>query len=148
MTAPTITPVDAALVAVRAELGRVDNKATALMGFAGAGLSGGLAVLGSGRLGGAATVSAWVGIAALLLGVILLGLAMRPRLSVGWGFMAWAGQEPAEVLQVLGAEEAQRAAHELCTLSRSVLAKYRRVQAGMAFLGLALIDAVVTAALV
>lgn len=147
MTAPTMTPVDTALTAVRAELARVDNKATALLGFAGAGLSAGLAVLGSGRLTGLPAVGAWVGVAALLAGVVALGLALRPRLGGGWGFMAWAGQAPEEVLLSLYADET-RAAHELVSLSRSVRAKYRRVQAGMVLLAVALADAVITAALI
>lgn len=136
--------LDQALTHVRTELGRADAKAFGLLALAGTALSAGLAVLGTGRLTGAAAVTGWTAVALLIAGVFALADAVRPRLAGGYGFMTWAN--PGEDLAALLDDDACRVA-ELRALSAAARAKYRRVQVGMGLLGAGLAAAIVTAIL-
>uniref|UniRef100_UPI003B225ECE Pycsar system effector family protein n=1 Tax=Micromonospora carbonacea TaxID=47853 RepID=UPI003B225ECE len=140
--------LDVETATVRAELGRVDTKAGLLLTLASAALSGGLAVLGTGKLTGPAAVAGWVTVGLVAVGVLLLGASVWPRLGGGHGLMLWAAAADADdLVRVMTGSVRQQRAHGLLSLSQAARGKYRQVQAGMAVLGLALVAAIVTAAL-
>ncbi|WDZ87174.1 Pycsar system effector family protein [Micromonospora cathayae] len=138
--------MDQALTHIRTELGRVDGKAFGLLGLASAGLTAGLAVVGTGRLTGPAAATGWTAVVLLVAGVVALGDAVRPRLAGRYGFMEWADSEPG-TLPDLVADDTHRDT-ELRGQARGARTKYRRIQLGMVFLASALLAAIVTAILV
>lgn len=144
---PVDLRVDAMITAVRAEMTRVDSKAAMLLALAATGLSGGLAVLGSGRLVGGAAAAGWAAVAAVTGGLVALASSVWPRLTGGYGFMVWAVATNEGILHGLTTAGAHHKLHELRSLSHAVRTKYRRIQTGMALLGLALVPAILAAAL-
>lgn len=148
MTPPVMpSRLDVETATVRAELGRVDTKAGLLLTLASAALSGGLAVLGTGKLSGPAAVAGWVTVGLVAVGVLLLGGAVWPRLGGGHGLMLWAAATDADDLVRVMANSRQSRAHGLLSLSQAARGKFRQIQLAMAVLGLALLAAIVTAAL-
>jgi Pycsar effector protein len=124
MTVPTGRgPVDVhqACGDVRAELVRVDAKASTLLAVTGVALSAGLAILGRSRLPLLATISGWVATAAVAASVALLAIAIRPRLGGGSGFMHYAGATPQELLDA----DLAVTAEQLIWMARLTRTKYR-----------------------
>jgi hypothetical protein len=124
MTVPTCrSPIDLhqACADVRAELGRVDAKASTLLAVTGVALSAGLAILGRARLPLLATVSGWLAAAAVAAAVALLALAIRPRLGGGSGFMHYATATPQELLDA----DLAITAEQLIWMARLARMKYR-----------------------
>lgn len=149
MSAPLLpSRLDAEISAARAELVRVDGKASMLLALGTTVLSGGLAVLGTGGLTGRAGVAGWIAAGLIAAGVLVVGGSAWPRLTGGFGFMAWAASaDPDALVRALVDTARRHRAHELRQLSLSLRGKYRRIQAGMALMGLGVLAAIVTAGL-
>ncbi|MEU5949558.1 Pycsar system effector family protein [Micromonospora sp. NPDC047465] len=152
--------LDAEIAAVRAELYRVDPKASGYLQMAGVLLGAGLAVLGGAGAGGhlpTAALVAGAGTAAVVLtAVVLLLMASRPRLGGEFGFPVYADADDAQdVLARLAGGDAEQAAQmtplsrarELWWLSRTVCAKYRAISRAVPLLLAGYAGAAVTAAL-
>lgn len=157
----TISAVlDAEVAAVRAELHRVDPKASGYLQMAGVLLGAGLAVLGGAAAGGhlppAALVAGAATAAVVLTAVVLLLLASRPRLGGDFGFVAYADADDAQgvLARIVGGDVDQVAqmtplarARELWWLSRATSAKYRAISRAVPLLLAGYAGAAVTAAL-
>ncbi|PWU52759.1 hypothetical protein DLJ47_18140 [Micromonospora sp. S4605] len=152
--------LDAEIATVRAEMLRVDPKASGYLQMAGVLLGAGLAVLGGAGAGGhlpaTAVLAGAVTAAVVLAAVVLLLLASRPRLAGGYGFMAYAdADDPQTVLTRLAEGDAEHVAQmtpltrarELWSLSRAVRAKYRAIARAVPLLLAGYAGAAVTAAL-
>ncbi|SCL67909.1 Pycsar system effector family protein [Micromonospora eburnea] len=135
---------------VRAELVRVDGKASTLMAIAGAALTVGVAVLARADLPTVATTAGVV--TAVLVGtaVGLLAGAVRPSLAGGHGLVRYAAAVPGDLMTEASmpamAAAADQARH-LVWLSRTAVRKYRRVRAAVDLLLAALVGTAVTALL-
>ncbi|MGY4900059.1 Pycsar system effector family protein [Micromonospora aurantiaca (nom. illeg.)] len=152
--------LDAEVAGVRAELHRVDPKASGFLQTAGVLLGAGLAVLGGAGAGGhlrPVALAAGAGTAAVVLAaVVLLLLATRPRLGGDFGFVAYADADTAhDVLARLAGGDADQVAQmtpltrarELRWLSRAVRAKYVAISRAVPLLLAGYAGAAVTAAL-
>lgn len=129
---------------IRAELVRVDSKASTLLAVTGVALSVGLAVLGRGRLSHPATVTAWIATAAMGLAVGLLALAVRPRLrlanTTAGGFLRYVKATPQ---QLLNDELVTETPEQVIGLARLTHAKYLLVRGAV---DLILVGLIATAA--
>lgn len=131
MTITTVLTVDqnldAAVAAVKEEVGRTDNKASLLLAFNGAGLAG-LASLASNQL----PLNAWTfgGLSAVALGcsASLLLLVVRPNLSGAdrASFPYWATLTSEDDLRSVLSED--RRLDSVAVLSRLAMRKYRRLR--------------------
>ncbi|AEB47993.1 Pycsar system effector family protein [Micromonospora maris] len=152
--------LDVEIATVRAELGRIDPKASGYLQMAGVLLGAGLAVLGgagaSGHLPRAALAAGAVTAVVVLTAVVLLLLASRPRLGGDFGFIAYADADDAQgVLARVAAGDADQGpqltplakARELWWLSRSVRAKYIAISRAVPLLLTGYAGAALTAAL-
>lgn len=152
--------LDAEVATARGELLRVDPKAAGYLQMAGVLLGAGLAVLGGAGAGGHLPTPALVTGAAtavvVLTAVVLLLTASRPRLSGGYGFMAYADADDAQdVLARLAAGDAEQVAQmtplsrarELLWFSRTVRTKYRAISRAVPLLLAGYTGAALTAAL-
>ncbi|GAB3866708.1 hypothetical protein GCM10029963_79500 [Micromonospora andamanensis] len=152
--------LDTEIATVRAELARIDPKASGYLQMAGVLLGAGLAVLGgagaSGHLPRAALAAGAVTAVVVLTAVVLLLLASRPRLGGDFGFVAWADADDAQaVLTRLVAGDSDQVAQmttlararELWWLSRSVRAKYVAISRAVPLLLAGYAGAALTAAL-
>lgn len=135
--------VDQELAVARAELGRVDGKASAVLALAATVLSGALAILGTGRLAPVAAGVGWLAVALVAASLMLAGAAIAPQLGRGAGtgstsFMAWATARTDEHLaDMLTADPLRDRLPALRFLSRALRLKYLRLRGGVVFLGLA-----------
>ncbi|SCL43796.1 hypothetical protein GA0070606_0001 [Micromonospora citrea] len=156
----TTAALDAEIAAVRAELYRVDPKASGYLQMAGVLLGAGLAVLGGAGAGGhlptTAAVAGAATAAVVLTAVVLLLTASRPRLAGGYGFMAYADATDAQsvLARLAGGDTDQVAqmtpltrARELWWLSRAVRAKYAAIARAVPLLLAGYAGAAITAAL-
>ncbi|GIJ28316.1 hypothetical protein Vqi01_34780 [Micromonospora qiuiae] len=152
--------LDAEVATVRAELARIDPKASGYLQMAGVLLGAGLAVLGgagaSGQLPPASLVAGAATAAVVLTAVVLLLLASRPRLGGDFGFVAYAYADTAQdVLARFASGDADEGAQmtslararELWWLSRAVCAKYMAITRAVPLLLAGYAGAAVTAAL-
>lgn len=137
-------PVAAAIVDVRAELNRMDTKASTLLGWSGTAAALGMAALSQVRLPVVAAVLGWLAVAQIAAAVGLLAAAIQPNLSGDHGFVRYARAEPADIADVLAATP-QGDPHALVWLSRRVRDGYRRVRAAVFLLLAALPTAAVAA---
>ncbi|WP_460404970.1 Pycsar system effector family protein [Actinophytocola sediminis] len=111
---------------------RADTKATTLLSLTGVGLAGVIALSTRQDVTGAGAVLLWVSLTQVFASVVLLLLAIRPRLNRhpvpgSWLYAATVG--PSTLLRAYG-DDAPRvvsAADELCVVARIARAKYRRV---------------------
>lgn len=154
------TALDAEVSAVRAELHRVDPKASSYLQMAGVLLGAGLAVFGGAGAGGhlslVALVAGAVTAMVVLAAVVLLLLACRSRFAGGdFGFVAYADADTAhDVLARLTAGDADHAAQmtalararELWWLSRAVHVKYQAIGRAVPLLLAGYVGAALTAA--
>jgi len=138
-----------ALTEVRAELVRVDTKASTLLTLAGTALTVGLAVLARAGLPGPALATGCVTVALIGAAVALLAGAVRPALGGNHGFVLYAVTAPGDLVTD-GADMDTPAAlsERLVWLSRAVLAKYRRVRTAVDLLLAGLAGTALTALLV
>ncbi|MER7212425.1 Pycsar system effector family protein [Streptosporangium sp. NPDC000239] len=117
------------IATVRAELGRSDTKATALLGLAGTAASvvAGTAAFSVARLPGGALIALWT-MAALLVGSVLVLLgAIRPSLprpGAGHGWVAYAYSTPEALAATSTVQHIQDRRAELVLLSRIARTKY------------------------
>ncbi|GAB3157647.1 hypothetical protein GCM10027290_59070 [Micromonospora sonneratiae] len=138
------------LTEVRAELARVDAKASALLAVAGAALTVGLAVLARADLPVSAMVAGCVTVALVGIAVGLLACAVRPRLNGGYGLVHYAGSLPGDLLTeatLPPLDTAAELARQLVWLSRTALVKYRRLRTAVDLLLAALVGTAATALL-
>ncbi|MFC5941992.1 Pycsar system effector family protein [Micromonospora harpali] len=132
---------------VRAELARVDSKASTLMAVAGAAVTVGVAILARADLPGPAMVAGVVTVGMVGTAVGLLAGAVRPCLAGGHGLVRYAAAAPGDLMTeaaaspLLGAAER---AHHLVWLSRTAVRKYRRVRAAVDLLLAGLVGTAVT----
>ncbi|MEU6077587.1 Pycsar system effector family protein [Micromonospora sp. NPDC047074] len=152
--------LDAEIAAVRAELHRVDPKASGYLQMAGVLLGAGLAVLGGAGAGGhLPTAALTVGVVTavvVLIAVVLLLTASRPRLGRDTGFPVYADADtPTDVLARFAAGDAEQVAQmtplsrarELWWLSRLVRAKYQAISRAVPLLLAGYAGAAITVAL-
>ncbi|MEV0216495.1 Pycsar system effector family protein [Micromonospora sp. NPDC050695] len=152
--------LDAEVATVRAELARIDPKASGYLQMAGVLLGAGLAVLGGAGAGGHLPPSALragaVTAVVVLVAVALLLLASRPRLGGDFGFVAYADADTAQdVLARIAGGDADQVpqmtpltrARELWWLSRATRAKYNAIAHAVPLLLAGYVGAAVTAAL-
>ncbi|MEU4164539.1 Pycsar system effector family protein [Actinoplanes sp. NPDC026670] len=148
--------LDAALTHVRAELGRADTKAGTLLALAGTALTVLLALLARTTLPGLAVAAGWLTAAVVATAAAHLALAIRPNLTGDHGIVRYARRDWATVnneFTRLDAAWIARAAHEsrgaeaLVALSRSAVAKYRRIRIAVDLLLAGLAGIALTAAL-
>ena len=130
MTAPTrparpATNLSGPSAEIRAELARVDAKASTLLAVAGVALSVGLAILGRTHLPLPATLTGWAATTAVGAAVALLAAAVRPHLGGNHGFMYWADCDPD---QLRGTNPPAITPEQLIGLARLARAKYTRVR--------------------
>jgi hypothetical protein len=141
MDVDVLAQLDAETATVRAELGRSEAKAGHLLTLAVAGLTVLVAVGPARHLPTAAAVLGGAGVLADLVGTVLLGLVLLPRLDgCRSGWPAHSRRTAAQVLDVLGdpAPEVARAAL-LVHLSRLAARKFRLIQLAEVALGLAVL---------
>ena len=128
----TGTALDEELAAARAAEPRVDTKAGHLQSLA-AGLAlAGLALLAPGKLPPAATALAWLAVAVDGAALAVVTYALRPRLDGDHGFPRWARTAPADMIAALAQRHGQDAGcadktRRLHWLSRTLVAKFRRL---------------------
>jgi hypothetical protein len=139
---------------VREELKRADNKATTLLSLVGAALAGIVALTGR-PVDPAAAIALWTSAAPILASVVLLIVAIHPRLTrhpVPGTWLHAATSAPAAVLDACQSDPdpAGSLARDLCVLGRVTRGKYRNIQAavmllvvGLVVLALALVLAVI-----
>lgn len=147
--------LDQEMTALRQIEPRADAKAAALLSLASALLVAALAVFGSGKLPAAAATAAAVGVGLLGLAVLLLTVALRPRLGGDFGFPRWArAATNSEVLHVLATGPAVDShaaqleqARRLRLLSAALHAKFARMRTAQTLTALALAAGVVSAVL-
>jgi hypothetical protein len=147
--------LDQEMAAVRQIEPRADAKAGALLSLSSALLVAALAVFGSGKLPAAAAAAAATGAGLLGLAVLLLTVALRPRLGGDFGFPRWArAATDSEVLHVLATGPAVDShaaqleqARRLRVLSVGLYAKFARMRTAQTLTGLALAAGVVAAVL-
>jgi hypothetical protein len=85
----------------RNELSRTDHKASTMLSLALALLAVGLTIGARGRLHLAVIIALWTAVAALVVMVIVLTAAIRPRLDGDNGIVAWARGERSDEEQAL-----------------------------------------------
>lgn len=149
-----LTRLTEAVADVRAELKRVDTKASTLLTLAGAALTVALAMISRTNLPTTAELAGWACVALIGLGIALLASAVRPSLNGSHGFIRHAAAADATaILAVLttdpadpGAAQRERA-EQLHWLSRAVGIKYRRVRLAVDLLVAGVAAAVLTVAL-
>ncbi|MEV6305867.1 Pycsar system effector family protein [Actinoplanes sp. NPDC051861] len=151
------SPVGGATTHVRAELARVDTKASTLLALSGTALTVLLALLARTRLPGLAVAAGWLTAGLIATAVLLLALAIRPNLTGGHGLVRYARRDPAELCEEFHSIEQgdgqsrtdheRREAAALVALSRLAVAKYRRVRAAVDLLLAGLAGIALTAAL-
>lgn len=135
---------------VRAELVRVDSKASTLMAVAGAALTVGVAVLARAGLPGVALAAGLVTVGLVGTAVALLACAVRPSLGGGHGLVRYATALPGDLMTEAAAPPllaAGEQAHHLVWLSRMAVCKYRRVRLAVDLLVAGLGGTAATAAL-
>lgn len=136
---------------VRAELARVDTKASTLLTLAGTALTVGLAVLARAGLPSAAAFTGWVTVSVIGAAVAVLAAAVRPALRGDYGFMRYAHTTAGDVMtEFADAGQARRCAvdaHGLVWLSKATHRKYRRVRTAVDLLMAGLAGTAVTAVL-
>lgn len=142
--ARTHAPVADAIVDVRAELNRMDTKASTLLGWSGTAAALGVAALSQVRLPVPAAVLGWLAVAQIAAAVALLAAAIQPKLSGDHGFVRYARAEPADIAGIL-AVAPDGDPHALIWLSRRVRGGYRHVRAAVFLLLAALPTAAVAA---
>ncbi|SCL14055.1 Pycsar system effector family protein [Micromonospora inyonensis] len=135
---------------VRAELVRVDSKASMLMAVAGAALTVGVAVLARTDLPRMALASGMVTVALVGAAVALLAYAVRPSLGGSHGLVRYANALPGDLMTeatapplIASAEQARY----LVWLSAATLTKYRRVRTAVDLLLAGLVGTAATALL-
>lgn len=117
------------IATVRAELGRSDTKATALLGLAGTAASvvAGTATFTMTRLPGGALIALWTMAALLVSAVLVLLGAIRPTLprpGAGHGWVVYAYSTPDALAATSAIERVRNQRAELVLLSRITRAKY------------------------
>ncbi|MFI7038386.1 Pycsar system effector family protein [Microbispora rosea] len=145
--ASTLTYLHEQAALVRAELARVDAKAGLLVGWAGAALAVVITVTtaatGTNRVPAVALTGLWAAAGLLGVAVVVLLLAVRPRIPRigGTGFVVHArAASPAALLHTLtAADAANHLAADVWLLSRLAVAKYRRLRLAVDFLIVALL---------
>lgn len=148
---PDTTFLTTELATVRAELVRVDAKASTLLTIAGTALTVGLAVLARAGLPGPALATGTATVAVIGVAVGLLACAVRPSLGGGHGLVRYAVSAPGDLMTDAALPPLSMAsvrAHELVWLSRAAVAKLRRVRCAVDLLLAGLVGTAVTAALV
>jgi hypothetical protein len=147
----TLDNLSDALIEVRAQLGRVDTKASMLLAGNLTAVSFGTAVIAKASLNGFATGVAIAALATLAYAAILLITAVRPNLAGNHGFVRWAAlTTPSALLDELNHSDREHAsyqAQQLLNLSRSVQRKYHHVRVATDLMRVALALAVLTALL-
>lgn len=135
---------------VRAELVRVDSKASTLMAVAGAALTVGVAVLARTDLPGMASAAGVVTVGLVGAAVALLACAVRPSLGGNHGLVRYATALPGDLMTESTAPPlvatGEQARH-LVWLSRAAVRKYRRVRAAVDLLVAGLVGTALTAVL-
>ncbi|SCL39216.1 hypothetical protein GA0074692_5283 [Micromonospora pallida] len=135
---------------VRAELVRVDSKASTLMAVAGAAVTVGVAVLARADLPALAMAAGVVTVALVGTAVALLACAVRPSLGGSHGLVHYATAVPGDLMTEATAPPlvttAEQARH-LVWLSRTAMRKYRRVRLAVDLLVAGLVGTAVTALL-
>lgn len=144
-----LTRLDTEIATVRGELARTENKAGNLLTIAVAGLTV-LVAVGTGRhLDPAAAATGAAAVLAVMVGVVLLGLVLYPRLDrrrSGW--LAHGRRSTQQVLDALaGTSLDEERARQLRFLSRLAVGKFQLIQAAELVLGLAVLLALAAAAL-
>ncbi|MFI6820537.1 Pycsar system effector family protein [Micromonospora sp. NPDC050187] len=138
------------LTTVRAELVRVDAKASTLLTIAGTALTVGLAVLARAGLPAPALAVGAVTVAMIGVAVGLLAYAVRPSLGGSHGLVRYATALPGDLMTeaaMPALDLAAYRAHELVWLSAATLAKYRRVRTAVDLLLAGLVGTAATAGL-
>jgi hypothetical protein len=118
------------------ELRRADTKATTLLSLVGAAMAGVIALANRGMTG-AGAVLLWASLVPIFASVVLLLVAIRPRLTRhpapgSWLYAARVG--PATLLDTYGDGDSISTADDVCTLARIAQAKYRRVSVAVVLL--------------
>ncbi|MEV4097004.1 Pycsar system effector family protein [Streptosporangium saharense] len=124
------------IATVQAELGRVDAKATALLGLAGtaASVAAGTAAFTVTRLPGGALIALWTMAALLVSAVLVLLGAIRPTLprpGAGHGWVAYAYSTAAELAAISTVQHIQDRRADLVRLSRIARTKYVLLRAAV-----------------
>lgn len=135
---------------VRAELVRVDSKASTLMAVAGVAVTVGVATLARADLPGPALAAGVVTVALVAAAVGLLACAVRPSLNGGYGMVRYATTTPGDLMTEATADPltvAAELAHSLGWLSRTGVRKYRWVRTAVDLLLAGLTGTAVTALL-
>ncbi|GAB3053572.1 Pycsar system effector family protein [Micromonospora schwarzwaldensis] len=147
---PDTTFLTAELATVRAELVRVDAKASTLLTLAGTALTIGLAVLARADLPTPALTAGAATVAVIGVAVGLLACAVRPSLGGSHGLVRYAVSAPGDLMTDAALPPLSMAslrAHELVWLSHTAVRKYRRVRAAVDLLLAGLVGIAVTALL-
>ncbi|MEU7938566.1 Pycsar system effector family protein [Microbispora bryophytorum] len=147
MNASTLADLHEQAALVRAELARVDAKAGLLLSWAGAALAVVITVttaaISTTHVPATALAGLWAGAGLLGVAVVVLLLAVRPRIPRigGTGFVVHArAASPAALLHTLTiADAAGQVAADVWLLSRLAVAKYRRLRLAVDFLIVALV---------
>lgn len=110
-------------------LRRADAKATTLLSLVGAAMAGVIA-LANRDITGAGAVLLWVSLVPIFASVVLLLVAIRPRLNRdpvpgSWLYAARVG--PGTLLETFGDSDSMNTADEVCIVARIAQAKYRRI---------------------
>jgi len=139
------------LAETREELDRADRKAQILLAAAGIGVSAVLGGIAAGRwspfvLEGASAVSWWAGAAVVLVGMLLLALAVFPRIkhSHPQGKVAYFGHVASyptvdaleAALRDTATDLHRRTLDQLLTISGIVVRKYRLISSGLWMVGI------------
>jgi hypothetical protein len=121
---------------VRDELRRADAKATTLLSLVGAAMAGVIA-LANRDMTGAGVVLLWTSLVPIFASVVLLLVAIRPRLNPHpvpgtWQYAARVG--PVTLLETCQDAESMTTADHVCVLARIARAKYQRIAVAIALL--------------
>jgi pycsar effector protein len=128
------------------ELRRADTKATTLLSLVGAAMAGVIA-LANQHLAVVAAVLLWVSLAPIFASVVLLLLAIRPRLNrnpVPGSWLYAAHVEPDTLMAAYGDDHPTVVAGEVCILARVARTKYLRIRTALVLLLTGLVALVVS----
>jgi hypothetical protein len=144
-----IEKTETALAEVRAEIARVDTKASILAGLSLAAITGGAALASKAHLTGFALAAAIATAALIGAALVLLGLAIRPALNGDHGFMRWASHQTEDDLaeDLIYLDNGDDNTIKVWSLSRATRLKYQRVRLAVDLLGAAIGFAALTALL-
>lgn len=118
-------------------LRRADAKATTLLSLVGAALAGVIALANNRDMSGAGAALLWVSLLPVFSSVVVLLVAIRPRLNRdpvpgSWLYAAQVG--PSTLLETYDTGGVTHTADEVCIVARIARAKYRRIQVAVVLL--------------